>query len=124
PADGEPGKARRLARLSDVAEAGEVVEILGRAGEDRPDPEIPGAFEDGLLQLLAVVRRDADQRPRPENPPGVPDGHVLLAEVDRVGPGQPGEVGAVVHDELGPGLRGQDADLPGPPEQLAVGQAL
>ena len=106
------------------AEAGEVGEVLGRAGEDRADAEVAGAVEDGLVELRAVVGRDADQGRRADDPPGVADGDVVLAEVDAVGAGEPGEVGAVVDDEPGPGLRRQDADLAGPAEPLAVGQAL
>src|SRR4051812_10342035 len=107
-----------------MAEPRQVVERLGEAREDRPDAQVAGPFEDGLLDLLAVVRRAADEGAGPDDPPGVPGRHVLLAEVDRVGPGQPREIGPVVHYESRPGPGRQDPDLAGPREPFAVGQPL
>ncbi len=118
------GRPVPFARLADEAEPGEVVELLGRAGEDRADAEIPRPFQRRLLDLAPVVGRGAQEDRGADDPPGVAEGQVVLAEVDRVGPGEPGEVGPVVHHEPGLRLGGEDPDLARPRQQLAVGQAF
>ena len=68
--------------------------------------------------------RDADQGARADDPAGIADGDILLPEMDAVGPREPGQVGAVVDDEPGLRLRGQDADLAGASEPFAIVGAL
>jgi hypothetical protein len=54
---------------------------------------------DCLTGLLDVVRRYADQHVGADDFPNVGDWQVILADVNAIGMGQRGEVGAVVHDE-------------------------
>ena len=113
------------AACADEAEAGEVGEVLGRAGEDRADAR--GSPRRRGRPGRAGRGRGSRRRSGSVGPTTRRASRTVTSSWPRwtrVGPGEPGEVGAVVDDEPGPGLRGEDADLAGPAEPLAVGQAL
>ena len=61
---------------------------------------------------------------RAEDPAHVADRDIILADVDAVAAGQPGEVRAVVHDQRDARLGRDDPDFAGAAEPFAVRHAL
>ena len=61
---------------------------------------------------------------RAHDPPGVANRQIFLAEVDAVAAREPGQVHPIVQDQRNARLRGQDSNLAGSLQQLAVGKTL
>lgn len=76
--------------------------MLGRRGKNGAAAEVAGAIEDRLAGLLDRVGGDADEHFGADELAHVVDGEFVLADMDSVGPGEDGQIGAVVEDEQWP----------------------
>ena len=119
-ADGNEGEWDFLLGFGGVLGAGDVGFLFGLGGEHRAGGDVGGAGVEGGGGLGEGVGGDADDFVVAEEFSGVLAGEVGLAEVDAVGVGEEGDVGAVVDDGEGAVLAAFGGEDFGAAEEFGV----
>jgi hypothetical protein len=117
--DGDGGEGDGLGDLAGVVGAGENVAGLGGGGEDGTDADVISAVEEGLAGLFDAMGADAEEFVGAEEFADVGGGEVGLADVNAVGVGEEGDVGAVVDDAEDVVLAAEGDELVGAAEEVA-----
>jgi hypothetical protein len=81
---------------------------LGRGAEHRPDRDVVDGLTNGGVHLSGCVSREANDALAADDPPRGVRRKIVLADMHASGACQPGDVCAIVHDQLHVGAQPHD----------------
>ena len=97
-ADGEEGNFQDAGGLADEGEAGDPG-VFRRGREGSADADVIGGRHLRRDEVVDAVSGNADEAIRADDAAGGVGGQIVRPDVDAVGAGKEGDIGAVVHDE-------------------------